>query len=132
MDTETVGREHPFLMCVQKGVASANGMKADGKEESQSGLPKGRWSIAKPMCISHIFSVRQRISSPSKLAVSQLWRWAEGEGWAASTFPSRWWEGAYRLFALFSWWVEAWQHRDGRMLSIALPGNFTRCQGKPE
>lgn len=56
-------------------------------------------------------------------------RWGMG---CASTFPSRWWEGIYRLFALFSWWVEAWRHRYGRMLRIALPSNFTHCQGKPE
>lgn len=36
----------------------------------------------------------------------------------------------YRLFVLFSWWVKLWQGRDGRMLSITLPGNFTHSQGK--
>lgn len=50
----------------------------------------------------------------------------------AATFPSRCWEGTHRLFALFSWWVQAWQLREGGMLSITLPDSFTHCQGKPE
>lgn len=70
-----------------KRLTSANSMKADGKQEGQSGLPGRRWSVAKAMCISCFFSLCQRIPSPSKLAVSQLWRWAEGEGWAAAPSP---------------------------------------------
>lgn len=83
-------------------------------------------------CTSHIFSLYVRGFQPKYsgtvrvVALGRRWRM----GWA--TFPSQWWEGTYRLFAPFSWWVEAWQHRHGRMLSITLPGNFTHCQGKPE
>lgn len=32
-------------------------------------------------------SLYQRISSPKRLAVWQLWHWAEYEGWIAATFP---------------------------------------------
>lgn len=125
MDKGTVGADHPFLTCV----TFANGMKVDGKQEGQSTLPKRRWSAAKPTCISHFLSLCRRIPSPSKLAVSQLWRWAEGEGWAAATFLSRWGKEPTGCLLLSH---GGWKHRDGRMLSIALPGNFTLCQGKPE
>lgn len=118
-------------MCVQRGWHLQMAWRLMGsRRASLDSLKKG--GVLPSPCASHIFSLHQRISSPRKLAVSQLWRWAESEGRAASTFPSRWWEGTYRLFALLSWWVEAWQHRDGRMLSTASPGNFTHCQGKPE
>lgn len=68
-----VWRERSSLPRVcAKGVTFANDMKADGKLEGQSRLPERRWSVAKPMCISHFFSLCQRISSPGKLAVSAV------------------------------------------------------------
>lgn len=85
------------------------------------------------MCISQIFSLCQRISSPSKLAVSQLWHWAEGEGWAVHP-PSPLGGGKGSTGSLlFS--HGGWKHGGtdmARMLRIALPSNFTHCQGKPE
>lgn len=124
-------RDHLLLVCVQRGVTFVNDMKADGRYEGQSVHPRRRWFLSKPMCSRIFFSLCQRISSPSKLAVPRLWCWAEDEGWAPATFPlSQWQEGTYRLFVLFSWWVKSWQSRDSGMLSITLPGNFTHSQGK--
>lgn len=91
-----------------KGVTFANDMKADGSRRASLDSLKGGEVLPSP-CASHFFNPYAR-GFQAQVSWQCQCR-AECEGWAAATFPSRWWEGTYGLFALFSWCVEAWQLR---------------------
>lgn len=125
MDKGTVGADHPFLMCVQRG----DSCKWHGSRRVSLHSLKEGGVLPSPRT-SHIFSLY--VGGFQAQVNWQCHSCGIGQKVKDGLQPPSSLAGGKEPTGCLLLSHGGWKHRDGRMLSTALSGNFALCQGKPE